>query len=187
MSATNRGNQRISRDAYQTPKWAIETFLQARPLRGTEQILEPAAGIGNIVTSIQHHYPRVKMDCVEIDPNFCRTLSEIEGINITCQDFLTVVPETIPDVVITNPPYSLAKEFILHSFEVSGPRTEIIMLLRLAFLESKTRKEFWKKYTPDSIYVLSRRPSFIGSGTDATAYAWFVWNSQRSEYPINVI
>lgn len=54
------------------------------------------------------------------------------------------------------------------------------MLLRLAFLESKKRCDFWQKHPVSKLYVLSERPSFTGAGTDATAYAWFVWNKEQS-------
>jgi len=60
------------------------------------------------------------------------------------------------------------------------------MLLRLAFLESKKRKPFWDKHPVTQLYVLSERPSFTNKGTDATAYAWFIWSKHR-EPKIQVI
>ena len=30
--------------------------------------------------------------------------------------------------------------------------------------------------TPTALHVLSKRPSFTGKGTDATDYAWYVWD-----------
>jgi hypothetical protein len=53
------------------------------------------------------------------------------------------------------------------------------MLLRLGFLESKKRREFWRRHPLTQLYPLIERPSFTGSGTDATAYGWFVWSNQR--------
>ena len=50
----------------------------------------------------------------------------------------------------------------------------VVMLLRINFLGSKKRYGFWKKNPPQAMYVLSKRPSFTGKGTDATEYAWFV-------------
>jgi hypothetical protein len=83
--------------------------------------------------------------------------------------------------IITNPPYSIAQEFIEKCFEIANQETEIIMLLRLAFLESKKRYEFWQKHPVNELYILSERPSFTGKGTDATAYAWFVWNGSDKQ------
>ena len=87
---------------------------------------------------------------------------------------------TYYDVVITNPPYSIAEEIITHYLEVVKPR-ETIMLLRLAFLESKKRYEFWQKHPVNKLYILSQRPSFTGKGTDATAYGWFVWDGTNKQ------
>ena len=33
-----------------------------------------------------------------------------------------------------------------------------------------------KQNSPTSLFVLSKRPSFTGKGTDATDYAWYVWD-----------
>jgi len=79
--------------------------------------------------------------------------------------------------IITNPPYSIAQQFVEKAFKLAGKDTDIIMLLRLAFLESKKRREFWQSHPVNGLYVLSERPSFTGAGTDAAAYAWFVWNN----------
>lgn len=77
------------------------------------------------------------------------------------------------DLIISNPPFSLAQEFIGYAI----PRANTtIMLLRLNFLASIKRYDWWKNHSPTSLYVLSKRPSFTGEGTDATDYAWFVWD-----------
>jgi hypothetical protein len=81
------------------------------------------------------------------------------------------------DVIITNPPFSLAKEFIDHSLKNAKC---VIMLLRLNFLASIKRYEWWSGIPPTALYVLSKRPSFTGSGTDATDYAWFIWDTSGS-------
>lgn len=80
------------------------------------------------------------------------------------------------DYIIGNPPYSLAQEFLEKCFEVASENTKIIMLLRTNFLESKKRYDFWQKHHVNGLYVLSKRPSFTGKGTDATSYSWFVWD-----------
>jgi len=87
------------------------------------------------------------------------------------KDFLEWTGNT--DLIITNPPFSLEQEFITKSCKQAET---VIMLLRLNYLGSITRHEWWKEYSPTSLYVLSKRPSFTGKGTDATDYAWFVWD-----------
>ena len=77
------------------------------------------------------------------------------------------------DLIFTNPPFSLAAEFIDHA---TTNADTVFMLLRLNYLASIKRYEWWKRNPPVALYVLSKRPSFTGSGTDATDYAWFVWD-----------
>jgi hypothetical protein len=79
------------------------------------------------------------------------------------------------DLILTNPPYSYAQEFI----EYSIPRAScVIMLLRINFLGAQKRFNWWIKNEPDALIVLSNRPSFTGTGTDATEYAWYVWQQE---------
>jgi hypothetical protein len=80
------------------------------------------------------------------------------------------------DLILTNPPFSLAKEFIEHSV-VLAPT--VLMLLRINYLGSIGRHKWWKQYTPTALHVLSKRPSFTGKGTDATDYAWYVWDKSE--------
>lgn len=64
----------------------------------------------------------------------------------------------------------------------------LIFLLRTAFLESKSRYEFWQENPLNDLYVLSKRPSFTGDGkSDATSYSWFVWKKGEEQQKIKVI
>ena len=77
------------------------------------------------------------------------------------------------DLIVTNPPFSLAQSFIDHSIAHANT---VLMLLRINYLGSISRHDWWKAQSPTSLYVLSKRPSFTGKGTDATDYAWYVWD-----------
>lgn len=67
MSATNRGGTRKPHDFYPTPISTIETFLDVFPLRGGIEVLEPGAGSGNIIKTLQK-YGDFSIDAVEIRP-----------------------------------------------------------------------------------------------------------------------
>ena len=54
--------------------------------------------------------------------------------------------------------------------------TTVIMLQRLKFLATQSRYEFWQQFPPDGIFVLSRRPVFVGTKSDSQEYCWFVWS-----------
>lgn len=85
----------------------------------------------------------------------------------------------VPGTIITNPPFSIAKSIIEHCFDISNENTEIIMLLRLGFLESNSRFDFWKKHPNVSLITLKNRPRFVNNKTDFAAYAWFIWNNKK--------
>jgi hypothetical protein len=84
------------------------------------------------------------------------------------------------DFIFGNPPYSLAEEFVRHSFKLLEPNGYIYFLLRLSFLEGIARGNgLFKEFPPKHVYVCSRRPSFFSTNgkhtTDTLAYAMFLW------------
>ena len=180
MSATNRGTKRIEYDFYPTPIEVIHNFLDHYQLKdGT--ILECAAGNGNFIQAIRDKGYKNIIVANEIRQEERRNLINSGADFVYHKDFLV---DKLPDhdikTIITNPPFSKAKEFILRCKELY-PDAEIIMLLRLAFLESRTRYEFWQKYKVNKLYILSKRPSFANGKTDATAYAWFVFDGSDTQ------
>ena len=84
------------------------------------------------------------------------------------------------DVALGNPPFNLALEVIQHAMTMSSI---VCMLLRINFLASQKRAAWMRENTP-SIYVLPRRPSFTGGKTDATEYAWFLWDRKPARVVI---
>jgi len=82
------------------------------------------------------------------------------------------------DLVISNPPYVDAEGFVMHSLRIAEVSC---FLLRLNWLASKKRAAFHRAH-PADVFVLPRRPSFTGGGTDATEYAWFVWGEGRGNH-----
>ena len=85
------------------------------------------------------------------------------------------------DLIMGNPPYSLAEEFVRKSYRLLEEKGQVFFLLRLAFLESKKRHfGLFTDHPPKRVYVLSRRPSFFttkdgSKTTDALSYAMFLW------------
>ncbi len=166
---------------YQTPAWVVDLLLNENPLIGTE-ILEPCAGSGTIVEVIKQRRPRARVTAVEVRSEEENSLWLSGADEVHIADFLTWKPAAVQyDTIITNPPYRNAQEIIERCFDIADSGTQIIMLLRLAFLESQKRFAFWQKYPVSRLYVLSERPSFTGRGTDATAYAWFVWGKSITQ------
>lgn len=177
MSATNRnGLKRIEHDFYPTPVDVVSKFLNYYNIKDGN-ILEPSAGNGHFLEALRINGYLNNITSVEIRSEEKENLIKYGKVFI--DDFLTWQPDKKYKTIITNPPYSLALPFLEKCFEISEKDTEIIMLLRLSFLESKKRYEFWKKHPLSELYVLSQRPSFTGKGTDATSYCFMIWNNSN--------
>lgn len=188
MSATNRGAKRAPHDFYPTPIPAIEAILDAFPLRGGYyEVLEPGAGSGNIIKALQKHGD-FKIDAVEIRPEEAEGLKDL-GVNVIIDDYLSMELEKKYDLIIGNPPFGLAMEFVRKSLSLLKPDGCLMFLLRTAFMESDQRFEFWQEdaHQLAGLYTLHKRPSFTGHGTDATSYSWFIWQPGSSRQIIKVI
>ena len=187
MSATNRGNKRRESDFYATPLDCIRNVLDNLNLsnRGTE-VLEPSAGSGNIIQALRQKKVQGIITALELRDEERDSLTRISD-KVIIDNFLEWEVDKDYDVIIGNPPYTYAREFIEKCFKIANENTVIIMLLRTAFLESKSRYEFWQQHPLSGLYVLSKRPSFTGKGTDATSYAWFVWDNRTDNQTIKVI
>lgn len=153
MSRQVKGKRLNNTDFYPTPPWCYENLEIDWSKFSSAH--EPCRGDGRIE------------DFLATECNIPTTYSEI----LEDKDFFEFTDDV--DLIITNPPFSIAKEFIDHSLELCNT---CIMLLRINYLGSISRHEWWKKQPPTAMFVLSKRPSFTGKGTDATDYAWFVWD-----------
>lgn len=79
------------------------------------------------------------------------------------------------DLIVGNPPYADAEEFVRESMRYLRHGGVLAYLLRLAFLEGQDRSAgLWREFPAHTVAVASKRPSFTGNGkTDATAYAMY--------------
>jgi hypothetical protein len=88
-------------------------------------------------------------------------------------DFLTHQFATRYDLVVGNPPFHHAQEFVEKALIVAQ---NVVFLLRLGFLASKRRYEFWRRNRPARVFVLPKRPSFSGDGgVDRYDYCFAGW------------
>ena len=179
MSATNRGKARVANDFYPTPAWLTEAIVPALHLRvrasGDLRILEPACGEGAIVKALRKNFAWARIDSFDVvdGERYDFGTGVFYGEML---DFLKMKPKLDYDLIITNPPYSLAREFVEQAFKWRRDKDSlVVMLLRVNFLGSQERGPWLRAHTP-SIYESPRRPSFGKNkggkpGTDATEYA----------------
>lgn len=161
MSATNRGAERAPNDFYETPEWLTRAILPHLPKPAG--VLEPAAGRGAIARVVQSYWPTATVHQGDLAP---------QSADIQQSNFLAYsASRGLYDLVITNPPYSLAQAFVEKALTAAPV---VAMLLRVNFLGGQKRAAWLRANTP-ACFVTPRRPSFVGGKTDATEYAWLVW------------
>lgn len=157
-------------DFYETPAWAVRAILPHLPAvhEGT-QILDPGCGTGAILRELVKAWPHAEIVGLEKEEGRYKEC-EVQALPVVQGDFL--ICDDKFDMIISNPPYVCALEFVQHAIS----RAPVVcMLLRLPWLASQ-RRAAWHKENPAALYVLPRRPSFTNDGkTDATDYAWFLW------------
>lgn len=157
-------------DVYETPEVAINALLEVERL--PHHIWEPACGPGSIVMKLRSLGHTVRAtDLVDYGcPN------SRGGIDFLSQKQASVDVEAI----VTNPPYQHAAEFVEHAL-FQAPL--VIMLLRLAFLESIRRSNILDGGKLARVHVFRNRlPMMHRKGWDgpksssAMAFAWYVWD-----------
>jgi hypothetical protein len=181
ISSTNRSNARAEHiaDYYITPVDKIIEFLKefekVEPIfKSNPYILDPCAGgDSNHLMS----YPKAIEDLYG-DTNYSIFTIDIRDNSLASfkSDYLKTDIPTKPKVIITNPPFNIAMDIINKALDDVADGGFVIMLLRLNFLETKARKEFFNNHMPKYIFVHHKRMSFTDKGgTDSIAYCHMVW------------
>jgi len=156
-------------DFYPTPSWATHALIKNEKFDG--DIWECACGDGSMSEVLSVTGNRVISSDL-----YDRGFGE-PGI-----DFLA--SNRHASNIITNPPFHSAEGFVAKCLDLAD--SKFALLLRLAFLEGANRtRTIFHKNPPARVWVFSERITFYpkgaktaGSGT--TAYAWFVWEKNKS-------
>ena len=161
--------EREVNDFYATDPKAIEELLKIEKF--SPNIWECACGQGHLSEVLKNHGYNVKStDLID------RGYGEGNVDFLKCQ-------EPFDGDILSNPPYKFAQEFVEQALKIVSKGNRVAMLLKLTFLESKARAEFFAKYPPEYIYVSSSRIQCAKEGNfekykntgSETAYAWFIW------------
>lgn len=202
MSSTNRGYERHISDFYITPQEPIKnflnTFLSIESLDERSLILDPSAG-GN--GKYDMPYPAVLSNLGF--KNIATSDIRYDSNAGTHQDFLKSVHMLYLDLIITNPPFNLALDFIKKALDDVKSGGFVVMLLRLNFFGSQGRHKFFQENMPKYCFIHSKRISFFpedftfkffnkkkneweskfyaAGSTDSCEYAHFVWQKGYKE------
>lgn len=176
-----RRRKRSKGDFYTTPPECIRAILPKLEIPADAYVLDAGSGDGAIAAVVAEAYPGAEIVGVERNPEL---VEKARGRNLYNAEFVRgnfyrySSSLHAPDLVIMNPPFSFARDFVERALAIVKRGGTVCALLRLGFLSSETRREFNRRH-PADVYVLTRRPSFTGEGADATDYAWFVWGPGR--------
>ena len=195
LAGGNPKNDRVDNDFYATDPKAVHKLLLKYSINGSE-ILEPCIGNGNIANAIKDFYNNKGLNITGVD------IIDRGYQNTIVHDYLTWETDKKFDCIITNPPYSLAKEFVEKSMtllndgydEYGYPNGQLIMFLKIQFLEGAKRKELFEKYPPKYIYVFRNRMATWNNGepldpngkrwATTMCHAWFIWEKGSKTEPI---
>lgn len=96
--------------------------------------------------------------------------------------------------IITNPPYSLASEFIEKCIGLLEDGGQLAMFLKIQFLEGAKRKPLFDRFPPKYVYVFRNRMSIWNNGSPVNpdtgklwattiCNAWYIWEKGYSGDP----
>jgi hypothetical protein len=162
-------------DLYETPAVAVEALLRIETI--PHRIWEPACGPGAIVRVLRAAgHDVLATDLVDYgDPTA-----------LYRRDFLMErkPPPGYGECILTNPPFKLVEQFVEHALELSP---FVVMLLRLAFLESERRSDILEGCGLARIHCFRKRlPMMHRAGWEGRkansgmAFAWFVWDRSHT-------
>ena len=171
LGASNHTDkEREQNDYYATDPVAIDALLKDGGAKLAPRLWECSCGAGHLSKKLEEYgYKVYSSDLID------------RGYGTGGVDFLKCNKEFKGDI-ITNPPYSLAQEFIEHALELVPNGNKVFMFLKLQFLEGKKRKELFERHCLKTVYVSSSRilcaknGDFDGmraGGGSAVAYAWY--------------
>ena len=168
-SSSHSVKERQNEDFYATDPLAIDLLCAEEKF--DSDIWECCCGQGHLSLRLQDFgYDVVSTDLID------------RGFGTTGIDFLSET-QTRAKNIITNPPYSLAKEFVAHALSLVPEGGKVAMFLKTLFLEGKGRKKLFLNNPPKTVYVSSSRlicaknGDFVSANKlgSAISYSWFVF------------
>lgn len=185
LAGGNSSSKREENDFYATNPETLKLFLyefwKDNSFEG--DILEPACGQGHISKTLKEMLPSFNVISTDlIDRGYGQG-----GVNFLTHDYGRTF-----NTIITNPPFSLAKEFIEKGLEIADKY--VIMLCKIQLLEGLKRKDMFLNTPLKYVYVHTTRQATWKEGrpTDnkgkkwatTMCLAWFVWDKEYEGEPI---
>jgi hypothetical protein len=162
-------------DSYQTPIELTRALIHIEGDRIPQVCWEYGAGVGNIVTALRESGRTCYASDIWAGYGFPGTKIE---------DYRDAVPEWDVEGIVTNPPFTLALEFLKKSI---SEVPYVAYLLRTNFLESTRRLPFFRDHPPSRVWISSRRfnmhrHGWVGKRVSSNqCFAWFVFQANSTD------
>ena len=171
--STNNTGKRKKSDFYETPYSMTRHLLNRESFDFNLTVCEPACGDGAIVSVLKEKWKDDKIISYDMEKNFLNDTNQY-------------------DYIITNPPFSLAYEFILQAKRLATK--QFAFLLPLSYLHGKKRYDDIyndTSYGLKKVYVFTRYP-MLGDKlrldgkyrTGMMVYAWYIFQNGYGQSPI---
>lgn len=196
-------NKGIDKNAYSNRKFTLDSRLEIFrtrkadylplfrrfPFLVTGRVLDPAAGDGRYIISIQKAGNKARHMIVDIDKRNLKSWKrsglrkKLGKENCRLADFLKLKPVAQFDNVITNPPFSIAESMVNRALKWIKSGGYVTVLHRLNWLGTVKRGlRHAKRRDLRYVIVMLKRPRWedqsgklIGTSSSTYEYAWFVF------------
>lgn len=155
---------------FDTPMALAREIVGMVDLTNIDLILEPSAGIGNMVQVIRETVPGAHVFACEIDPARAAILKRNFDVRVKTGDFLQLDPAKYKfDAIIMNPPFARQADIdhVLHAYRMLRPKGTLVSIMSAGVTFRTNRKtEEFKKFFGDRM-TIDELPtgSFKASGT----------------------
>lgn len=171
-------------DFYATDPAAVEVLvkkLRELKIAVPPTIIETSVGAGHIAHVFERYGREVEGYDI-VDRGYPGTI---------IQDFLSLskLRCKTEKMFVQNPPYKQALDFIKRSLDFCLSGEYVCALLKIQFLESIKRYEFFKSAPPKYVVVFSARTACLKEGKErqlssAMCFAWFIWQKGYAGMPM---
>jgi hypothetical protein len=171
-------------ECWLTDPWAPRSILKCELL--TRHVIDPCCGTGILGDALKEAgYTVWESDLHDWGRDGAET-----GLNwLTDEPVFKVDGNT----VFMNPPFSLAREFVLRAFELGARK--VVCFQSWSWSESSVRRDYWDSLPPQRTYVCGDRATpRLASLTDEEwkaqkggmnkAHGWYVWEKNQPAGPL---
>jgi len=186
MPAHRKKGKRRKADFYPTPYEVALAFVMCLEVAPDARVLEAGAGDGVFVQAL-YDVHGVKAHALELHEKDHPALLDAPCASITWGRFEDHFPAEPYDLVLGNPPFSIALEFVRHALFCLKQGGRLAYVLPTSFSHTWERAPFIRESPPRLKLGFTERPPFdpdLGSNTNSAEYAGYVFERGYQGYTI---